>query len=89
MRKIAMLSHIKIEEQKAEEYVETLSSIVNFVEQINAIDTGNLKPMFHPLDLFQRLRKDEPIDERERELFQSVAPKVDRGVYIVPKVIES
>ena len=55
---------------------------------MNSANTTNITPMAHPLDAVQRLRPDVVNETDQRDLFQSIAPKVDAGVYLVPQVIE-
>ena len=70
-------------------YVDSLSKILNFVEQLNAADTSSVEPMAHPLkDQVQRLRADEVVDQDQREKYQRNAARVEAGLYLVPKVIE-
>jgi aspartyl-tRNA(Asn)/glutamyl-tRNA(Gln) amidotransferase subunit C len=45
-------------------------------------------PMAHPLDQVQRLRPDVVTERDQREQFQAIAPQVEAGLYLVPKVIE-
>ena len=61
---------------------------MQFVEQMNTVDTSGVVPMAHPLDAHQRLRPDEVTETDQRELFQAGAPLVEAGLYLVPKVIE-
>lgn len=86
--KIANLARLQIKADEVEQYAKDLSSIIGLVEQMNAIDTKDILPMAHPLDATQRLRKDEVREENQRERFQSVAPAAEKGLYLVPKVIE-
>ncbi|KXJ52945.1 Asp-tRNA(Asn)/Glu-tRNA(Gln) amidotransferase subunit GatC [Neptuniibacter pectenicola] len=86
--KIAHLARLQIEEQDAPEYAQNLSNILDLVDQMQAIDTTNVLPMAHPLDAVQRLRSDLVTEENQRELLQSVAPAVENGLFLVPKVIE-
>ena len=86
--KIAHLARLQIEEQDAPEYAQNLSNILDLVDQMQAIDTTNVLPMAHPLDAVQRLRSDLVTEEKQRELLQSVAPAVENGLFLVPKVIE-
>lgn len=88
VEKIAHLARIAIRAQDIPEYQRNLSRILEFVEQMNAIDTRSVEPMAHPLDTTQRLRADEVVETDQRERFQAVAPQVDAGLYLVPKVIE-
>jgi aspartyl-tRNA(Asn)/glutamyl-tRNA(Gln) amidotransferase subunit C len=55
---------------------------------MQAVNTSAIKPMSHAQDVIQRLRADVVTDVDQRELFQSIAPKVESGLYLVPKVIE-
>ncbi|MCI0505341.1 MAG: Asp-tRNA(Asn)/Glu-tRNA(Gln) amidotransferase subunit GatC [Gammaproteobacteria bacterium] len=85
---IAHLARLAIDETDIPSYANNLSSILELVEQMNAIDTAGVEPMAHPLDAVQRLRKDEVTERDQRELFQQVAPLTEAGLYLVPKVIE-
>ena len=88
VEKIANLARLSISEEDIPVYTENLSSILNLVEQMNAVDTSGVEPMAHPLHMSQRLREDEVTETDQRELFQSIAPQVENGLYLVPKVIE-
>ena len=88
VQKIAHLARLAIDEQDVSEYARNLSNILQFVEQMNAVDTSGVTPMAHPLELAQRLRADEVTEQDERESFQSVSPQVEAGLFLVPKVIE-
>ena len=86
--KIANLARLKINQDELKQYALELSNIISLVEQMNKVDTKNVEPMAHPLDVTQRLRKDEVTENNQREKFQSVAPNAEKGLYLVPKVIE-
>ena len=58
------------------------------VEQMEAANTEGVPPMAHPLSMSQRLRADEVTESDQREQFQRIAPRVEAGLYLVPKVIE-
>ncbi|MDH5778148.1 MAG: Asp-tRNA(Asn)/Glu-tRNA(Gln) amidotransferase subunit GatC, partial [Gammaproteobacteria bacterium] len=58
------------------------------VEQMSAVDTDQVSPMAHPLDEVQRLRTDAVTEQNQREHYQSIAPQVEEGHYLVPRVIE-
>jgi aspartyl-tRNA(Asn)/glutamyl-tRNA(Gln) amidotransferase subunit C len=88
VKNIAHLARLAIREEDVEAYARNLSDILAFVEHMNAVDTTDVVPMAHPLDMAQRLRRDEVNEQDQRELFQSVAPQVEAGLYLVPKVIE-
>jgi aspartyl-tRNA(Asn)/glutamyl-tRNA(Gln) amidotransferase subunit C len=86
--KIAHLARLQIEEQDAPEYAQNLTNILDLVDQMQAVDTSDVSPMAHPLDAVQRLRSDVVTEENQREQLQAVAPEVEKGLFLVPKVIE-
>lgn len=88
VNKIAWLGRIAIDPDKIEVYARDLSGILDFVEQMGAVDTSAVAPMAHPMDQAQRLRPDAATEPDQRELFQAQAPLVEAGLYLVPKVIE-
>ena len=88
IEKIAHLARLSLSDADIPAYASNLSNILHLVEQMNSVDTHGVAPMAHPLDAAQRLRPDEVLEVDQRELFQSIAPAVDNGLYLVPKVIE-
>ncbi|MFN2348632.1 MAG: Asp-tRNA(Asn)/Glu-tRNA(Gln) amidotransferase subunit GatC [Thioalkalivibrio sp.] len=88
VRKIAHLARLAVSEADVELYARNLSGILDFVEQMEAVDTDHVAPMAHPQDTAQRLRDDVVAEGDQRERFQALAPAVDAGLYLVPKVIE-
>jgi aspartyl-tRNA(Asn)/glutamyl-tRNA(Gln) amidotransferase subunit C len=86
---IAHLARLAISEAQLPVYVDSLSKILSFVEQLNAVDTAAVEPMAHPLAAqVQRMRPDEVLDADLHEKYQRNAPSVAAGLYLVPKVIE-
>jgi aspartyl-tRNA(Asn)/glutamyl-tRNA(Gln) amidotransferase subunit C len=89
VEKIAHLARLSITEQEMPVYVSSLSSIVNFVDELSRAETGGVQPMAHPLDgQTARPRADEVTEHDEREKYQANAPAVAAGLYVVPRVIE-
>jgi aspartyl-tRNA(Asn)/glutamyl-tRNA(Gln) amidotransferase subunit C len=88
VKKIAALARIEIEQQDIDGYVRDLGGILDLVGQLNAAETDEVTPMAHPMDQVQRLRVDQVTEQDQRELFQSQAPQVESGLYLVPKVID-
>ena len=88
VEKIAHLARLAIREQDIPGYARELSKILELVEQMSAVDTTGVAPMAHPLDMAARLRSDEDREQDRRIEFQSIAPQVEGGLYLVPKVIE-
>ncbi len=88
VEKIADLARIALTEPEINTYTQQLSDILSFVEQMNTVDTTGIVPMAHPLDAVARLREDVVSEVDQREHFQAMAPQVENGLYLVPKVIE-
>ena len=89
VEKIAHLARLSITEQEMPVYVHSLSSIVNFVDELSRVDTKGVLPMAHPLDgQHQRLRADLVSESDNHEKYQQNAPAVTAGLYVVPRVIE-
>jgi aspartyl-tRNA(Asn)/glutamyl-tRNA(Gln) amidotransferase subunit C len=89
VEKIAHLARLSIAEEELPVYVSSLSSIVNFVDELSRVQTGAVEPMAHPLDgQRQRLRADVVSETDNREKYQLNAPRVQAGLYVVPRVIE-
>ncbi len=88
VEKIAHLARLAIDDQDIPKYAGELSRILGLVEQMNRVDTNEVEPMAHPLDASQRLRPDAVTEDDQRTLFQSGAPHVEAGLYLVPRVIE-
>jgi aspartyl-tRNA(Asn)/glutamyl-tRNA(Gln) amidotransferase subunit C len=86
--RIAYLARLGVESAESESYARNLSDILAFVEQLNAVDTAEVEPLAHPMEASQRLRADEVTESDQREQFQRIAPRVEAGLYLVPKVIE-
>jgi len=85
---IAHLARLAVDTDELDSVAGDLSTILQLVEQMNAVDTAGVIPMAHPLHMAQRLRPDEVGEQNEREHFQSIAPATENGLYLVPKVIE-
>lgn len=88
VEKIAHLARLAITDQESERYAHELSSILDLVAQLNAADTAKVTPMAHPLHLTQRLRDDVVTEHDQRAKYQAIAPLVEDGIYLVPKVID-
>jgi len=86
--KIAWLARISISEEDTSNYLHDVSNILELVEKMNNVDTDNIEPLAHPLELTARLRDDRVTETDQRAQFQEIAPAVDNGHYLVPKVIE-
>ncbi|MES1925808.1 Asp-tRNA(Asn)/Glu-tRNA(Gln) amidotransferase subunit GatC [Salinisphaera sp. T31B1] len=88
VRNVARLARLGLDEAQIADYVGELSTIVDVFAALERIDTHDVEPMAHPLDLTARLRADRADVDDRRQAFQAIAPATRDGVYLVPKVIE-
>lgn len=88
VKRIADLAYIEIDHDEAEATLTQLTGIFDLIETMQAIDTSSVEPMFHAQSVTQRLRDDAVTETDQRELCQAIAPQVEAGLYLVPKVIE-
>lgn len=88
VKRVAMLARIEVTDSESEQILEQLGGIFKLIEQMQSVDTAGIEPMAHAQDVVARLRPDTVTETDEHELFQSIAPEVDAGLYLVPKVIE-
>ena len=86
--RIARLARLELDAGEAAATLEKLNGIFGLIEQMNAVDTAGVEPLYHPQDVVQRLREDKVGETDHREAFQAVAPQAEAGLYLVPKVIE-
>jgi aspartyl-tRNA(Asn)/glutamyl-tRNA(Gln) amidotransferase subunit C len=85
---LAELARLELSGAEAAAMQQQLNDILAMVDQMSAVDTTGVEPMSHPQEVMQRLREDVVTETDQRELFQSIAPQVEDGFYLVPKVIE-
>lgn len=88
VRRIAHLARIEVSPTEAEATVGHLNGIFQLIEAMQAVDTRGVEPMAHAQDLAQRLREDAVSEPDRRLAFQAIAPEIEAGLYLVPRVIE-
>lgn len=88
VHRIAHLARIEIDADAAAEVHRKLESIFAMINELQAIDTQGITPMAHAQDTGLPLRDDVVTETDRHALYQSVAPAVTDGLYMVPKVIE-
>lgn len=87
--KIASLSKLHLEGSELEALTHDFNEILAFVGQISEVNTDNVEPISHVLDLQDVTRPDEPQKSFSTEEIQSIAPDFSGGYFVVPQVIES
>ncbi|WP_437881791.1 Asp-tRNA(Asn)/Glu-tRNA(Gln) amidotransferase subunit GatC [Pseudomonas sp. LRF_L74] len=88
VEKIAHLARLGLNEADVPRTTETLNNILGLIDAMQAVDTDGIAPLAHPLEATQRLRADVVAESNQRDAYQAVAPAVQDGLYLVPKVIE-
>ena len=88
IEKIAELARIRIAEDQIGELTQRITEILGMVDQLQAVDTSAVTPMANPLDATARLRADVITETNQRDAFQAIAPAVENGLYLVPRVID-
>ena len=82
------LSKLNLDEEEQSVFLSQMQSILDMIEELQEVDTGDIEPMAHPLQMTQRLRDDEVTEFNDREKYQENTDFVEDGFYKVPKVIE-
>ena len=88
VKRVAHLARVAVDEAEAQAVLSQINDVFKLIAEMQAVDTREVAPMSHALDVVQRLRGDAVTEGDQHELFQSVAPHVEGGLYLVPKVIE-
>ena len=90
--RIANLARLELRPEESERMLTQLNGFFDTVEQMRAVDTTGVEPLSHPVaaiqDIALRLRDDVVSEPDQREANQQSAPAVERGLFLVPKVIE-
>jgi aspartyl-tRNA(Asn)/glutamyl-tRNA(Gln) amidotransferase subunit C len=88
VKRIAQLARLEVTDTEAPQVLAQLQAIFALIEELQSVDTHGIEPMSHAQQVTLRLREDRVTEENECELFQSIAPQVEAGLYLVPKIIE-
>ena len=90
--RIANLARLAITNEESEQMLTKINGFLGMVEAMQAVDTSGVQPLAHPVAVIQdialRLREDVVSETNQREANQRSAPAVERGLFLVPKVIE-
>ena len=88
IRNIAHLARLALNSDELAAYRNDMQDILRLIEEMNNIDTDKIEPLAHPLEINAPLRADEVTETNHRDDYQEIAPQVEEGYYLVPKVIE-
>lgn len=88
LMRLAELTQILTTQASQASHRQNLNDLIQLAGNIVSIDCANIDPLINPLDMTQRLRADVVSEENRRELYQSIAPATEDGLYLVPKVLD-
>ena len=88
VKNIAELAQLEVNQQEMNRLKTGIQTILDLAKQMESVDTNGIEPIYNPLDATQKLREDEVTEKNQRDLYQSIAPATEDGLYLVPRVIE-
>mgnify|MGYP001267922331 CR=1 FL=1 len=88
VKNIAELAKLELNQEEMKQLMAGMQTILNLAAQMESIDTKGIEPVYSPLDSTQELRYDEVTEKNQRDLYQSIAPDTEDGLYLVPRVVE-
>lgn len=88
VQKIAHLARLSLSDNESEQYQESISSVLTLVEQMQSVNTDGVEPLCNPLEMTQRLREDIVTESNQRDSYLAIAPQSEKGLYLVPQVID-
>ena len=88
VRRIARLARIKVTDEEAKGLEKELSGILDWVKQLDEVDTANVEPMTRVVDQAMKKRKDVVTDGEIADAVTANAPMAEDHFFVVPKVVE-
>ena len=88
LEKIAGLAYLDIDDSNSPKLIQEINEIMNFVDQLQTVNTNEIQPLFHSLALHQRLRSDLITEEDCSAELEAIAPLFEEHLYLVPQVID-
>ena len=88
INKIAHLARLGLSDEEKSRYTDSLNNILGLIDDLQAVNTQGIQPLAHAVDVTQPLRPDVITESNQRDNYQKIAPAVQDGLYLVPKVIE-
>ena len=85
---IAELAQLEVKDEMISQYADKMTAMLNLVEEMQSVNTDNIEPVSNPLDAVQTMRDDKVSEKDLRDEYQAIAPEVDSGLYLVPRVVE-
>jgi len=87
--KVARLARLKFSDAELDDYTEKLGSVLAYVDSLNEIDTEDIEPMVHAVELSNVFRSDQVMPSLSRDAALSNAPKTDGQFFLVPQILDA
>jgi len=84
---VADLARLDLEEASLDRFADQISTILDYVDKLNEVDTESVRPTSHAIFLTNAFRDDEQIEHLDREKVLANAPQEEDGSFVVPKVV--
>lgn len=88
VEKLAHLARLGLDDVQIDSSTTSLNAAINMINAMQAVNTDGIAPLANPLEANQRLRPDTVTERNHRDDYQALAPAVENGLYLVPKVID-
>jgi aspartyl-tRNA(Asn)/glutamyl-tRNA(Gln) amidotransferase subunit C len=88
VQRVALLARLNLAEHEVDDYVRKLGQILDYVEQLNEVDTEDVEPMVHAVELANVFRDDKVVPSLPRSLALANAPKSDGRCFLVPQILD-
>lgn len=88
VQSIAHLARLQLSQAEQQEAQNSINNILHMIDQMQAIDTSGVEPLAHAYEASQRLRDDVVTEQNQRDALLAIAPSTERGLFLVPKVLE-
>lgn len=89
VRKVAHLSRLTLTDEEVAKFTRQLEDVLQYVEQLNSIDTSGVEPMAHAVEVHNVFRDDEEQPSLPREAALANAPRADGRYFLVPQILEN
>lgn len=86
---VARLAHLELDEAAKERLVHEMGDILQYMDALNELDTDNVEPMMHAMDMTNVFRQDEVLPSMSLEFTQRMAPSFDGQYFLVPTILEA
>lgn len=88
VEKLAHLARLGLDDTQIDSSTASLNAAIDMINAMQTVNTDGVEPLANPLEAHQRLRPDTVTESNHRDDYQALAPAVENGLYLVPKVID-